>query len=87
MILRSPSHQAQTKWTSQVKYEGTTTDTTIWEHAWGFELSASAEFEAKIPFIGGGKVTTTATASYDGKYGTDHSVSETQSTEDSKTVE
>jgi hypothetical protein len=41
------------KTTSTVKYEGTTIDKTIWDHAWGFEFSSSAEFKAKIPIIGG----------------------------------
>ena len=61
----------ETQTTLKVAYTQTTSDTTIWEHAWGFELSVSAEVEADIPFIGGGKVTTTAKASYNGKYGTE----------------
>jgi len=76
-----------TSTTLTVKFEGTTTDKTIWEHAWGFELSVSAEVDVDIPFIGGGSVTTTATASYDGKYGTEHTMSNTQSYQNSKTVE
>ena len=55
------------------------TDTTILVHAWGFELSTSAEVEANIPYHGG-SLTTTATASYDGKSGTEHTVTGTQIT-------
>jgi len=73
--------------TLKVKYEGSTTDTTIWEHAWGFELSVTVEAHVDIPLVGGGSVSATATASYNGKYGTENSVKETQSTEIDKTVE
>ena len=36
-----------------VSYTQTTSGTTIWEHACGFELSASAEFGLEIPFVWG----------------------------------
>ena len=76
----------ETQTTLKVAYTQTTSDTTIWEHAWGFELSVSAEVEANIPFIGGGSVTTTATASYNGKYGTESTVQDSSNEENSKTV-
>ena len=46
----------ETQTTLKVAYTQTTSDTTIWDHAWGFELSVSAEVEANIPIIGGGSV-------------------------------
>ena len=67
----------ETQTTLKVIYTQTTSDTTIWEHAWGFELSASAEFGVEVPFVGGGCVSTTASASYDGKYGTENTVQDT----------
>ena len=76
----------ETQTTLKVAYTQTTSDTTIWEHAWGFELSVSAEVEADIPFIGGGKVTTTAKASYNGKYGTENTVQDSSTVENSRTV-
>jgi len=76
----------ETQTTLKVAYTQTTSDTTIWEHAWGFELSVSAEVEANIPFFGGGSVTTRATASYNGKYGTENTVQDSSTVEDSKTV-
>ena len=39
--------------TLKVSYTQTTSGTTIWEHAWGFELSAFAEFGLEIPFVWG----------------------------------
>lgn len=76
-----------TETTLLVSYEQTKTDTTVWEHAWGFELEVSSEAHVDIPFFGGGSLTTTATASYNGKYGTENSVSDTVSTENSRTVQ
>merc|ERR1711953_17758 len=76
----------ETKTTLKVVYAQTTSDKTIWEHAWGFELNVSAEWAAKIPLFGGGSVTTTATASYNGKYGTENTVQDTSTVEDSRTV-
>jgi len=58
------------KTTLSVQYNSEKTETTNWEHAWGFALSVSAKVEAKIPFVGGGEVTTKASLSYNGKYGT-----------------
>lgn len=78
--------ETTTETTLSVSYEQTKTDTTIWEHAWGFELQVSSEAHVDIPFFGGGSLTTTATASYNGKYGTENSVSDTVSTENSRTV-
>jgi len=72
--------------TLKVAYTQITSDTTIWEHAWGFELSVSAKWEAKIPLFGGGETTTTATASYNGKYGTENTVQDSSTVENSKTV-
>lgn len=69
-----------------VIYSQVVTDTTIWEHAWGFELSVSAGVEFDIPFIGGGSVTATATASYNGKYGTEDTVTNTTTTTITKEV-
>ena len=76
----------ETQTTLKVAYTQTTSDTTIWEHAWGFELSVCAEVEANIPFIGGGSVTTTATASYSGKYGRENTVQDSSTVENSRTV-
>ena len=45
-------------------------ETTTWEQAWGLDLMAQFESEAKIPYIGGAKVTLSARATYNGKYGT-----------------
>jgi len=76
----------ETKTTLKVAYTQTIIDKTIWEHAWGLELSVSAEWEAKIPLFGGGSVTTTATASYNGKHGTENTKQEASTFENSKTV-
>jgi len=73
--------------TLKVTYKKSRKDTTIWEHAWGFELSVSVEADVHIPFVVGGSVTTTATASYNGKYGTENSVEDSQSTELTKKVD
>jgi len=72
--------------TLKVVYQNAISDTTIWEHAWGFELSISAEVDVDIPFIGGGSVTTTATASYNGKYGTENTETSSETFEESKNV-
>ena len=72
--------------TLKVSYTQTTSDTTIREHAWGFELSASAEFGVDVPFVGGESVSTTASASYNGKYGTENPVQDTSTVENSRTV-
>ena len=72
--------------TLKVSYTQTTSGTTIREHAWGFELSASAEFGVEVPFVGGGCVSTTASASYNGKYGTENTVQDTSTVENSRTV-
>ena len=76
----------ETETTLTVTYTQTKSDTTTWEHAWGFEMSVSAEVECKIPFVGGGSVTTTATASYNGKYGTENSVEESTTLQTSRKV-
>ena len=76
----------ETQKTLKVVYTQTTSDTTIWEHAWGFELSVSVEWEAKIPYFGGGETTTTATASYNGKYGTENTVQDSATEKHSRTV-
>ena len=75
-----------TETTLTVTYTNEISDTTIWEHAWGFELSISAEFKVGIPFIGGGSVTTTATTSYDGKYGTENTVTSKEELVNTKKV-
>ena len=68
------------------QYTSTTTDTTIWEHAWGFEYSVEASLSVNIPFVGGGSITTTATASYNGKYGTENTVADAEMFEEAKEV-
>ena len=44
------------------------------------------EWEAKIPYFGGGSTSTTATASYSGKYGTENTVQDSSTVENSRTV-
>jgi len=78
--------ETETQTTLRVSYTQTTSDTTIWEHTWGFELSMSSEISVDIPTIGSTSRTTTATASYNGKYGTESTVTNSSTVEDSKTV-
>ena len=72
--------------TLTVQYTSTNTDTTIWEHAWGFEYSVEASLSVNIPFVGGGSITTTATTSYNGKYGTENTVTDAEMFEEAKEV-
>jgi len=55
--------------TLKVTYTDSTTDTTTWEHAWGFEFGASLASEINF-FVEKETLTLSATASYNGKYGT-----------------
>jgi len=57
----------------EVTFTDSTTDTTDWEHAWGFELCAESETTIKIPFTASETIDIAATLSYDGKYGTSNS--------------
>lgn len=72
--------------TLRVQYTNSISDTTIWEHAWGFELSIEAQIQVGIPLVAAGTATTTATASYNGKYGTENTVTDSELFEQTKTV-
>ena len=65
-------------------FEEQTTQTTSWEHAWGFEFSYEESFETNF-FVADNEMTITAKMSYNGKYGTSTTTSDTQRIENIKT--
>ena len=65
-------------------YEEKTTETTSWEHAWGFEFSYEQKFSSDFIFASS-EITLTATMSYNGKYGTSSTTTDTQRVENIKT--
>ena len=65
-------------------YEESTTETTEWEHSWGFEFSYSNTFKSDF-IIAGGEVTMEFGVSYNGKYGTSSTKSDTITVEKTKT--
>ena len=75
-----------TKITLSFSYEEETSDTTTWEHAWGLEASACGSFEESIIFESG-KETIGGKVSYNGKYGTSHTVSDKITVSDTETIQ
>ena len=72
--------------TLRVEHTSSTSDTTVWEQAWGFEYSVEWSGSVGIPGVIGGTTTATATASYNGKYGTENTVTSSETFEQTKTV-
>lgn len=69
----------------KVMFTDSTADTTIWENAWGFEFGAESTTIIKIPFVGEEDITISAKMSYNGKYGTSNTVTDTVTIEKTAT--
>merc|ERR1711970_571913 len=69
-----------------VEYQNTVSDSTSWENSWGYELATSLTVTAGIPDVDGVSWTTSATVSYDGSYGGDHTSSNTTTVHDEITT-